>query len=436
MGYPAGPFGDIAVSAAPPPGAPRRRRPTDAPAPAPSAPVPPVAPAPVDRTPALDAAALVDEIQNLSSEDFASLMAGAAASRRLRSGDKVKGRVVRVTRDAIFCDVGAKSEAMLPRTESDAEIAVGDVIHATVLSSDDRGLRVGRHLSGGGEEQLEDAYNSGVSVEGRVESRNTGGFVVRVGGARAFCPLSHMDRTLVEDLDSYVGQSFAFKVLQFGAGDAVVSRRALAEAEAEKRAAATWETLTEGDMREALVVAHHAAGAFVEVDGVRGLIPRREAGWGHDAALPAIGSRVQARVTRADRDTRKLSLSLKDPGSTPWSRVGLDFVEGGAYTGRVTRLTEFGAFINLAPGLEGLLHISRILDKKAPKGQSIEDVMKVGDDLRVRIVSVEIERERLQLAVVRPGEPEEAPEPRPTLPRDTGKLGTLADIFGKVKVQR
>lgn len=405
-------------------------------APAPAAPAP--APAPARRGPTVDKDALLAELQDLSAADMAALMGAAGGLRQPRPGDRVEGAIVRVAGDAVFVDIGGKSEAMLDRTElaAGATPRVGDRISGFIASADHDGVRITKTPSGAGAwEALLQAYEAGTPVEGRIQDANPGGVSVRIGAIRAFCPISQLSRLPVEDAARWVGRTLAFEVLEIREDDVVVSHRRIEEAAVAEQAAGTWTTLGEGDAVDGVVTAVKDFGVFVEVAGVQGLIPRSELGWGHRPEAPKVGARISARVMAVDRDARRLTLSMKDPGSSPWSRVGVDLVEGGRYDAKVVRLTDFGVFLSLAPGLEGLAHISRLSDKRV--GHPSE-VVTVGDTVQATIVEIDLERERIALSL-RSGDavaaPREERAPRKATSGDAS-LGTLGDLLSGLKLPK
>lgn len=394
----------------------------------------PAAPAAPER-PSVDSDALLAEIENLSMDDLASLL-GGGAPKQLLPGDRIEGVVVRITHDSIFVDVGAKSEAVFDTGDFEGHAAprVGDTLPGFVASAGHRGIRLSRSLGGEGAfEALEAASEAGTEVEGRVESRNPGGYVVKFGSIRAFCPISHIARLPAEDPDVWLGRTMPFQVLEIKERDVVVSHRKVEEAAAESEAETTWASLAEGDTRAGVVTGVKEFGAFVDIDGVRGLVPRREFGWGFDSPAPKVGARVDVRVLSVDRDTRRVSLSLRDPGTRPWARVGIDFIEGGRYAAKVSRLTDFGAFVALAPGLEGLVHVSKLSTEHVARPS---DVVTEGQMVDVTILAIDHDRERLQLSM-RADDAEAATpaEPRSKKPQPKQSLGTFGDLFAGIKLK-
>ncbi len=275
-------------------------------------------------------------------------------------GDAVEGTITRVGTDAVFVDIGAKSEAILDRSEAN-EPAIGGTIAAYVIANGEDGIRISKRISGrAASALLASAHESGMPVEGKIVGANKGGFDVRIGDARAFCPISHMDRGRIEDPQPWVGRTLTFQVIEIG-DKVVVSRRALLQKEAESAQERFWATVKEGDEHQGLVSSIQKFGVFVDIGGVDGLVPVRELGWGEvDPMTLARGQALEVRVIGIDREKRKLTLSARDPKDSPWARIGSDFRVGGVYKGTVKTVTEFGAFVELAPGLQGLLHRSRM----------------------------------------------------------------------------
>lgn len=389
---------------------------------------------PIERDPnqpKLDGDALLSELEGLSADDFAALL-GGGAPKRFKPGERVRGRVVRRTETAAFIDIGGKSEAILSFDDNGKKPLPprGATVEAYVASVGGGGIHLSKGLAGQGAwAALEEALESGAPVPGEVRSRNPGGFTVRLGTVNAFCPVSQIDRIPNPELDSYVGRSLSFRVTSIEGRDVVVSHRAIAEESVADQAQARWDTLNRDDQVSAVVVAVKEFGAFVDVDGIRALIPAREFGWGSDSPAPVIGSTVDARVIHLDREADRLTLSLKSASNDPWARVGTEIVPGGDYPGTVKRLTDFGAFVALAPGLEGLVHVSEL---SAERVATPADAVSVGDKVTVRVIDIELDRKRLKLSIKRVGS-EPATPARATLPKDTGSLGTMADLFGGLK---
>jgi small subunit ribosomal protein S1 len=297
-----------------------------------------VAAPPASPDPALDAGALED-LANMSFAEFSAAMDGIGpkpSRKRWSPGDSVSGIVVRIGGSDLFVDLGGKSEATLSREEA-PEARVGDTVTAFVLKTGDE-LRLCKKLSGRHAVQgLEAAVESGIPMDGRVAERNTGGFVVELSGVRAFCPVSQIDHRPLPDLDAYVGQTFAFTVLEIRGKDVVVGRRELAAEDSAKRVAELWTSLKPGLMLDGSVASIQDYGAFIELGGIQGLAHKSELTWDRRAKpsdLLKVGQRLRVQVIQVDKEAGKISLGLKDklgePGEDQGSpRSGRILPEGG-----------------------------------------------------------------------------------------------------------
>lgn len=330
-------------------------------------------------------------IASMDPAEIAKLLDVSASKSRVSVGMRVTGRITRVGQDNVFVDVGAKSEAMLPR-EDVPEAKVGDELSAFVISADEGGIQLSQKLSGATAAAfIEEARHAGLPVEGRVASRNAGGYEVRIGSVRAFCPSSQIDRFVTADPDSYLGQTYEFKVVEAG-DNVVVSRRSMLEADLDKRRSKFWSDVAIGQTYDGFVSSVQPFGIFVDLDGVDGLVPKREVSWDEsDDAMAGFkrGQPIRVRVVDVDFENKKLTLSARDPAASPWTRVGTDIVEGGTYTGTVLRIAPYGAFVELGGGLQGLMHASR-----AGKG----GLPREGAKIEVKVTGVDRDRQRLELS--------------------------------------
>lgn len=373
-----------------------------------------------------DAAARLDlgsleELARMDMSAVAEALEGSANKSRIAVGQKVQGIVTRVGDENVFVDVGAKSEATLER-EDLPDAKVGDLITAYVIEVDENGIRVSQKLSGSAAAAfVDEAKRAGVPVEGRVASRNPGGFEIRIGAVRAFCPVSQIDRRPDLDLDTYLGQTYEFKVLEAGE-DVVVSRRALLEEGLEERRTTFWQEVEVGQVLTGVISNIQPFGVFVDLDGVDGLVPKRERSWeevSDPAGRFARGQKIEVRVLDIDHDRKKLVLSARDPAMSPWNKVsGGELEAGRVMSGLVVRTAPFGVFIDVGGGLQGLLHVSRA-------GGRLPDV---GATIDVEIVSVDGDKRRIELAL--PGvAATEAPSRGPVAPRETVILdGTIRQV--------
>jgi len=330
--------------------------------------------------------------------------------RKVTAGEKVKATVLQAGKDRLVLDLGGGLDGILERTElgeegSRPDPKVGDVVEAFVLRADDRvvelGLRVGRSAGGAvNRAVLEDAQRSGLPVEGTVTEVNKGGYVVEVSGQRCFCPLGQMDLRRIEDPATMVGQRLLFRVTEVRSGkDVVVSRKALLEAEQHKKGAETRKSLAVGARFKGSVVSLRDFGAFVDLGGVEGLIPASELGFGRSRPQDVLhaGQEVDVEVVRMEpgKDGKeRITLSIKALLDDPFEAVADALKDGTVVVGRVTRLRPFGAFVELEPGVEGLIHVSAF-GKRI--GQP-SDVVKPDQTVAVRVDGVDRAARRIALA--------------------------------------
>lgn len=389
------------------------------------------------RGPRIDAAALEAEAKALGPDAMASLM-GGSVPQDPDPGKQVSGIIASITADTVYVNIGAKSEGMMPRAvmANPDDAAEGDTITAFVVGVDSRGIHLAEKQSAGGSrEALEEAFRKRVPVEGRVTGRNPGGFTVDVSGVQAFCPASQIARRPDSDPDTYVGLTLLMLITECKERDLVVSAKAFEEVEAAAEAATAWDTLNEGDTKEGTVVNVSDFGVFIDIGGVEGLLHKSELGHGTKVEMPAKGEKLVVRVKTLDRAKERISLSLNDAAAGPWATVGTDFVEGEKYSGTVSRVADFGAFVSLAEGLEGLVHVSQLSDHRVDHPRS---VVKVGQTVEVEIIEIDAERKRIGLSMKKNASDGRNDWKRHQNKQKQGKkaqsLGTFADLLGDLKL--
>ena len=370
-------------------------------------------------------------------EDFAAMFEASLQARRFERGETIEGTIVAIGPEVAFVNVGGKGEAQIEIDElkdddGGLEVAVGDHIQAMVVSTEG-GLTLSRKLARGAatDQQLEDAFRAGLPVEGKIERDVKGGYEVRIGGQRAFCPFSQIDTVRVTDSAQHVGRVYAFRIIEYkeGGKNLIVSRRALIEEEQRARAVEIRRSIVAGAVLAGRVTSVREFGAFVDLGaGVQGLLHVSEMGWSRvsdTSHLVTPGEEITVKVLRVDEDTQKIALGLKQLTADPWSTVHAAYEVGQVRTGRVTRLAEFGAFVELEPGVEGLAHASTF----APTGRSDgwARSVAVGMTGAFEILSIDPDKKRIGVALV----PESsvlggatAASPREIIPgaRITGKV--------------
>ncbi|MCC6174800.1 MAG: 30S ribosomal protein S1 [Chloroflexi bacterium] len=334
--------------------------------------------------------------------------------RQWRRGDVVEGVVVSTDRDEFLVDIGAKSEAVVPLGEvPQTEVpSVGETVLAYVLSGEDQEGRVvlslTRARSERGWRNLQKRFDDGQTVEGEVVEHNKGGLVVNVEGVRGFVPLSQIadlrrgaEESVEARLEAMKGRSLLLKVIEMNRrrNRLILSERAALQ---ERRAREKERLLAElqpGDTRNGTVSSICDFGAFVDLGGADGLVHLSELSWGqvsHPSQVVKVGDKVDVYVVGVDRDNKKIALSLKRLQGEPWSRVSDKYSVGQVVTGKITKLAAFGAFAEIEPGVEGLIHISELSEDRITHPKQ---VVREGDELPLKIIRIEPARHRLGLSL-------------------------------------
>ena len=325
-------------------------------------------------------------------------------------GEIVTGSIISIGSDFAFIDLGTKSEGVISVEEIRAEDGslppVGAEVEACIISSGPDGLILSKRLAKGirDREFLQEAARNHIPVEGRVVERNKGGFEVDVAGLRAFCPIGQIELRFCEDPDVHLNQKYAFLITKYDDSgrrpDMVVSRKELLAAEAEKQAEELRKTLKEGDVVNGTVRAIKDFGAFVDLGGLEGLLHVSELSHQHiDDPNKVLkeGEEIHVQVLSIEAGDR-ISLSLKRLEADPWDDAMLSFPEGSRVRGKVVRLQPFGAFVELTPGVDGLIHISNL---NAPERVGHpREVLKEGEEVDVEVQSVDPQSRRIGLARV------------------------------------
>ena len=332
-------------------------------------------------------------------------------------GDKVRGTVVSIGEDQVFIDLGGKTEGALSTeglrdADGNLTVALGDSLEALVTSKDETtgtlllGSQHGHHLHGAAE--LEHAFHNRIPVEGQVKGVIKGGVEVQIAGQRAFCPASQIDIRYVEDLQEFVGQRLSFRITKFEGGrrtNLVVSRRTLLEAEQQVQAAETRARLEVGAVLSGTVTTIKDYGAFVDLGGVEGMVHISELAFGHvkhPSEVLSVGQAVEVSVLRIDRtdnpkQPEKIALSVRALARDPWQDAAARFPAGARVKGTVTRLQPFGAFVEIEPGIEGLIHVSEL-----GAGRRVShpgEVVSAGQGIEASVLSVDTEKRRLSLTL-------------------------------------
>jgi small subunit ribosomal protein S1 len=371
-------------------------------------------------------------------EDFATMFEASVKARRVERGQTIEGTIVAFGSDVAFVSVGGKSEAQIDLAElkdgdGNVEVAIGDRIQAVVVSTNG-GVVLSRKgvRNVATQRELENAFQAGLAVEGKVESVNKGGYEVRVARERAFCPLSQIDIVRTADPAQHVGKTYTFRIIEYkdGGKSIVVSRRKQLEDEQQANAAAVRRSIVPGAVLPGRVVSVPAFGAFVDLGGgIQGLLHVSEMSWSRvttPGEVVAAGDQITVKVLRVDDGTGKISLGLKQLDDDPWSTVGTTYEVGQVRSGRVTRVAEFGAFVELEPGVEGLAHASTFQPTGRPGGWSKS--VPIGTTAAFEVLSIDPAQKRIGVALVPEGTTRASGA---TTPQSAFAPGTI--VTGKVE---
>ncbi|HEY7532190.1 MAG TPA: 30S ribosomal protein S1 [Nitrospiraceae bacterium] len=355
--------------------------------------------------------------------------------RNLEEGTITEGRVVALTKDKVVVDIGYKSEGMIPGDQFSAEelqhIKVGDRLQVYIEECEDAdgNLILSKEKADKMKiwEELEKLHKEEKSIEGKIVSRIKGGMMVDIG-VKAFLPGSQIDLHPVRDLDGLVGRVVALKIIKINhrRGNVVVSRRVLLEETRDKKRQTTLSTLKEGQLIQGTVKNITDYGAFIDLGGIDGLLHITDMSWGrvgHPSEMFSVGDRVEVTVLKYDRETGRISLGLKQKTADPWTNVANKYPIGTRIKGRVVSLTDYGAFIEIEPGVEGLVHVSEMSWTHEVRHPS--RVVAIGDQVEAAVLNVDPASRKISL-----GMKQTAPNPWNMV---EGKYPVGTRIEGKVK---
>jgi len=326
---------------------------------------------------------------------------------RVHVGDKIKGEIIAIGKDTVFVDTGTKIDGVVEIEELlDADrnlnYKVGDTLELYVMSIRSGGITLSRAISGiGGDHILREAFEKAVPIEGKVKAQVKGGFEIELIKRRAFCPISQIDLKYVNAPEDYIGKGFEFIITEFeeGGKNIVVSRKALLEQEQQKIKESFYRGLVVGAVVGGRVAKLMPFGAFIELaPGVEGMVPISEMGWSRTEKtedILAVGQEIKAKIIAVSGE--KITLSLKQVSADPWDTVLDRYKTGDRLRGKVTRLSHFGAFVELEPGIEGLVHISEMSYRK--RVNKPEEVVSPGDFVSVMVKDIDAAKKRVSLSI-------------------------------------
>ena len=356
-----------------------------------------------------------DENNEEKEQSFAAMLEAYSpgANADMGVGDKISGKIVSIGRDSVFVDTGTKIDGVVDKAElldENGEIALteGDILELYIVSVSDEEIKLSKALSGiGGLNMLKEAYEKAVPVEGKISETCKGGVRVDILQRKAFCPVSQIDIDYVENASDFVGQSFNFLITTFeeNGRNIVLSRRALLAREQEKSRKEFYQTLSVNTTMDGTVTRIMPYGAFVQLSsGVEGMVHISEMSWSKAAkveSLVNVADTVRVKVIGIEPDKKpgllKISLSMKQLTEDPWDSAGERFHEGDKILGTVTRCANFGAFVEVAPGIEGLVHISEMSYKK--RVLKPEEIVTAGETVSVMIKEIDLDKRRISLSI-------------------------------------
>ncbi len=349
------------------------------------------------------------ETMNPSADDFASMFEESTGATTLQEGRVVPATVVAITGDSLILDVGLKVEGRVPVKEfllEDEQPKPGDIVEVYLdrienlmgeaVLSRDKARREESWI------KLEDSHNKDEPVKGAIVGRVKGGFTVDLGGVNAFLPGSQVDIRPVRDVGPLMGevQPFAILKLDRPRGNIVVSRRAILEESRAEQRAEIVEAMTEGDVREGVVKNITDYGAFVDLGGIDGLLHVTDMSWkriNHPSQVVNVGDTVNVQIIKINQDTQRISLGMKQLEADPWEGVESKYMIGTRLTGQVTNITDYGAFVELEDGVEGLIHVSEMSWTK--KNVHPGKIVSTSQEVMVEVLDVDSEKRRISLGL-------------------------------------
>ncbi|MFA7172128.1 MAG: S1 RNA-binding domain-containing protein [Kiritimatiellia bacterium] len=349
--------------------------------------------------------------QKVSMADFESLLNEQLLNYRngFDPGERVKGVVTNITPEYVILDVRAKREGLVPvedltsPEEGEVRVAIGDIVDVIFSGMSGGAFLFTSKISSRSavDRSLQDAYNRGMPVEGRVEKEINGGYEVSVNGQRAFCPFSQINLFRQEEA-VYIGKTFMFMISEYDHDErgvnVIVSRRQLMEQEREAQRLELVEDLFVGMIAPGTVTRIMEFGVFVDLGGAEGLIPLREVAWARDAKVEEIvkpGDKVEVEIKALDWDANRISLSLRGAQGDPWDDVVAKYPVGSVCIGKITKVERFGAFAEIGDGVEGLIPISKLGNGR--RLMSAREVVNEGDEIELQVEEIDTDRRRISL---------------------------------------
>jgi len=357
---------------------------------------------------------MIDNNKGTDMNDFSAMFEGSFKEEKsIETGSPVKGRVVAWDNDSIFLDIGTRMEAVLDRGPFQNSMGrlpkEGEEIQAMVIGRK-HGMvqcameltRLDKQQDSDGPDLVAEAYRQGFPVEGRITGVNKGGFDVDIFGKRAFCPFSQMELQRIDNAEGYIDKTLSFQISEYAESgrNIIVSRRDLLKADADKQRIKAWDKLTEGTVVKGTVSSVKPYGAFIDLGGIQGLLHVSEMSFdkvNDPAELFKEGDEVEVEIMELDQTAERIRLGRKRFLTDPWDAAAEALAPGTEIIGKVSRIKPFGAFIEVMPGIDGLLHISRLGGERRighPK-----ELLSIGQEVRVRVLEVDEEKRTISLTM-------------------------------------
>ncbi len=344
-------------------------------------------------------------------ESFAQMFEESLASQRIRPGQILTGRVIEIGPDKVVVSAGLKSEAIIDiqqfkNERGEIEVSVGDDVEVALDSVEDGSgeTRLSREKAKRARtwERLETAFEKGEVVTGLINGRVKGGFTVEIDFVRAFLPGSLVDVRPVRDPGYLEGKTLEFKVIKLDQkrNNVVVSRRAVVESEYSAERSELLDKLTEGSVIRGVVKNLTDYGAFVDLGGIDGLLHITDMAWKrvkHPSEVVNVGDEIEVRILKFDRERQRVSLGLKQLGADPWQNIGRRYPAGTRLFGKVTNIADYGCFVEIEEGVEGLVHVSEM--DWTNKNVNPSKVVHIGEEVEVMVLDIDEERRRISLGI-------------------------------------
>jgi small subunit ribosomal protein S1 len=375
-----------------------------------------------------------------SMQDLMDSLAGSM--KRIHSGDVVKGTVISASSDAVFVNIGYMADGVISREEFSHdpmvnlkdEVKPGDELYVYILEVNDGEGNVALSKVKAEEfkvwDEFEESLKEGKTLDVKVNEVVKGGVTANVKGVRAFIPASQVSLKYVEDLKEFVGKTITVKVVELDKEKrkVVLSRKEVEKAEAEVKKGEVWSSLTKGERRTGVVTRLAKFGAFVDLGGIDGLIHVSDLSWKRvldPSEVVSVGDRVEVYVIDFDKAKGRISLGLKEVAQNPWNSAAAKFKVNDIVEGTVVRTTDFGAFVEIAEGVEGLVHISQVAEERVTK---VSSVLNAGDKVRVKILEMDLKNQKLSLSIKEAKNTQDREEIKEFLGDKTDGL-TLGDLL-------